>query len=107
MPSICSARQVEGSNRHVCIAIPPVAPHLRPAVRTGTRSDSVTAARNPRDGRARRQAHRFRLVVTRSRHTGLYGLLDYASRRTVADGLTLDQLEVALAPGTGGGAAHS
>jgi hypothetical protein len=36
------------------------------------------------------------MVVKRSRRTGLYGLLDYASRRAVADGLTLDQLEDAL-----------
>ena len=54
-------------------------------------------SRDPRDWRARRQAQRFRLVVKRSRQTGLYGLLDYASRLSVADGLTLDQLEDALA----------
>jgi hypothetical protein len=60
-------------------------------------SSAVSTFRNPRDWRARQQARRFRLVVKRSRQTGLYGLLDYASRRTVADGLTLDQLEDALA----------
>jgi len=60
-------------------------------------SSTVSTFRDPRDWRARRQAQRFRLVVKRSRQTGLYGLLDYASRRSVADGLTLDQLEEALA----------
>ena len=58
-------------------------------------------SRNPRDWRARRQARRLRLVVKRSRQTGLYGLLDYASRRTVADSLTIDQLENALALAVG------
>jgi hypothetical protein len=60
-------------------------------------SSAVSTFRDPRDWRARRQAQRFRLVVKRSRQTGLYGLLDYASRRSVANGLTLDQLEDALA----------
>jgi hypothetical protein len=68
----------------------------------GKSADTASAAvapgtsRDPRDWRARRQARRFRMVVKRSRRTGLYGLLDYASRRAVADGLTLDQLEDAL-----------
>jgi hypothetical protein len=64
-----------------------------------SRTSNVSTSRDPRDCRARRKAQRFRLVVKRSRQTGLYGLLEYASRRTVADGLTLDQLEDALAPG--------
>jgi hypothetical protein len=61
-------------------------------------SSGVSRFRDPRDCRARRRAQRFRLVVQRSRQTGLYGLLDYASRRSIADGLTLDQLEDALVP---------
>jgi hypothetical protein len=65
------------------------------SARCGERA--VGTSRDPRDWRARRQARRFRLVVKRSRQTGLYGLLEYASRRSVADGLTLDQLEDALA----------
>jgi hypothetical protein len=64
-------------------------------------SNAVSTSRNPRDWRARRQARRLRLVVKRSRQTGLYGLLDYASRRTVADSLTIDQLENALALAVG------
>jgi hypothetical protein len=68
-----------------------------------SRTSSVASTcRNPRDWRARRQARRFRLVVKRSRQTGLYGLLEYASRHTVADGLTIDQLENALALAVGG-----